>query len=125
MRTTLTLDDDVAALMQGASILVTKPGGLTIAEAALRSLPTVFFDPIPGAEFVNAKRMVDAGGAVISNGANETASIVVKLLRDDRSRQAMSLRANKLARPNAREEIARFVLDLVTPAKEMQRRMTA
>ncbi len=117
--------DDVAALMQGASILVTKPGGLTIAEAALCSLPTVFFDPIPGAEFVNAKRMVDAGGAVINNGAKETASIVVKLLRDERSRQAMSLRANKLARPNARQEIAQLVLDLVAPGKGMPHRMTA
>ena len=117
--------DDVAALMQAASILVTKPGGLTIAEAALCSLPTVFFDPIPGAEFVNAKRMVDAGAAVISKGANETASIVVELLRDEPSRRAMSLRASKLARPNARKEIAQVVLDLAAPAKEMPRRMTA
>src|SRR5713101_5637457 len=117
--------DDVAALMQATSILVTKPGGLTIAEAALCSLPTVFFDPIPGAEFVNARRMVDGGAAVISKGANETGSIVVKLLRDETSRRAMSLRANKLARPNARKEIAQLVLDLATPAKEMPRRMTA
>ena len=117
--------DDVPALMQAASILVTKPGGLTIAEAALCSLPIVFFDPIPGAEFVNARRMVDAGAALISKGANETASMVVKLLRDEPSRRAMSLRANKLARPNARKEIAQLVLDLATPAKEMPRRMTA
>jgi processive 1,2-diacylglycerol beta-glucosyltransferase len=117
--------NDVAALMQAASILVTKPGGLTIAEAALCSLPTVFFDPIPGAEFINARRMVDGGAAVISKGANETASTVVKLLRDEPSRRAMSLRANKLARPDARKEIAQLVLDLATPAKEMLRRMTA
>ena len=116
--------DDVASLMQAASILVTKPGGLTIAEAALCSLPTVFFDPIPGAEFVNAKRMVDAGAAVISNGANETASMVVRLLRDEPSRRAMSLRANKIARPTARKEIAQLVLDLAAPA-EMTHRMTA
>ena len=117
--------DDVAALMQTASILVTKPGGLTIAEAALCSLPTVFFDPIPGAEFVNARRMVDAGAAIISKGADETASMVVSMLRDEPARRALSLRASKLARPNARKEIAQLVLDLATPAKEMPRRMTA
>ncbi len=117
--------DDVAALMQATSILVTKPGGLTIAEAALCSLPTVFFDPIPGAEFVNARRMVDGGAAVISKGANETASMVLELLSNEPSRRAMSLRANKLARPSARKEIAQLVLDLATPAKEMPRRMTA
>jgi processive 1,2-diacylglycerol beta-glucosyltransferase len=117
--------DDVPALMQAAEILVTKPGGLTIAEAALYSLPTVFFDPIPGAEFVNARRMVDGGAAVISKGANETASMVGKLLRDEPSRRAMALRAKQIARPNARKEIARLVLNLATPAKEMPRRMTA
>lgn len=117
--------EDVATLMQTASILVTKPGGLTIAEAALCSLPTVFFDPIPGAEFVNAKRMVDVGAALISKGASETASMVVELLRNESSRRAMSFRASKLARPNARKEIAQVILDLATPAKEMPRRMTA
>src|SRR5438034_8440158 len=45
--------DDIAGLMHSASVLVTKPGGMTIAEAALCALPTVFFDPIPGAELVN------------------------------------------------------------------------
>jgi processive 1,2-diacylglycerol beta-glucosyltransferase len=117
--------DDIASLMQAASILVTKPGGLTIAEAALCSLPTVFFDPIPGAEFANAKRMLDAGAAVISNGANETASMVVELLSNGSSRGAMSLRASKMARPNARREIAQLVLDFAMPVKEMPRRMTA
>lgn len=117
--------DDVAALMQATSILVTKPGGLTIAEAALCSLPTIFFDPIPGAEFVNAKRMVAAGVAVISKGASETASMVVELLNNESSRRAMSLRANKIARPNARKEIAQLVLDLGAPPKQMPRRMTA
>ena len=116
--------DDVAALMRAASILVTKPGGLTIAEAALCSLPTVFFDPIPGAEFVNARRMVDAGAAVMSSSANETVSIVLKLLRDEHLRRTMSLSANRIARPNARREIAQLVLDMAAPAA-MPRRMTA
>ncbi len=117
--------EDVASLMQAAAILVTKPGGLTIAEAALCGLPTIFFDPIPGAEFVNAKRMVDAGAAIISKGASETASMVVKFLSNEPSSRAMSLKARTIARPNARKEIAQLILDLATPVKEMSRRMTA
>jgi len=117
--------DEVAALMQAASVLVTKPGGLTIAEAVLCSLPAVLFDPIPGAELVNAKRMVDAGAAVITDGASETARSVVSLLRDEPSRHAMSLRATGMARPAARREIARLALDLAAPARQTTRRMTA
>jgi processive 1,2-diacylglycerol beta-glucosyltransferase len=117
--------DDVAALMQAARLLVTKPGGLTISEAARCSLPLVLFDPIPGAEFVNAKRMVDAGAAVIANGTAEAAQAIVSLLRHDEATDAMALRSGRMARPNARREIVRVALDLLAPAKVATRRMTA
>ena len=117
--------DDVPALMQAARILVTKPGGLTISEAALCSLPVVFFDPIPGAEFVNARRMVDAGAAMMAQGPVETARVIISLLRDDESTDAMALRSKKMARPAARKEIARLAQTLVAPVKEATHRMTA
>ena len=117
--------DEVAGLMQTATLLVTKPGGLTISEAALCSLPVVFFDPIPGAEFVNARRMVDAGAAVIAQGPVETARVIVSLLQDNVSTEAMTLRSNKMARPTARRDIARLALSLLAPVKEEPRRMTA
>jgi processive 1,2-diacylglycerol beta-glucosyltransferase len=117
--------DEVAALMQAARILVTKPGGLTISEAALCSLPVVFFDPIPGAEFVNAKRMVDAGAAVVTQGPLETARAITSLLKDERSTEAMALRSQTMARPNARREIASRALALLEPFAAAPRRRTA
>src|SRR5207253_1398719 len=114
--------NEVAALMQAARILVTKPGGLTISEAALCSLPLVFFDPIPGAEFVNAKRMVDAGAAVVTQGPIETARAITSLLKDDKSIDAMALRSRAMARPNARKEITGLALDRLAPAAEATRR---
>ncbi len=117
--------DDVAALMQAATVLVTKPGGLTISEAALCSLPVVFFDPIPGAEFVNARRMVDAGAAMITRRPTETAQAVVSLLRDDEGIEGMALQSNKMARPAARREIACLALNLLASGNAATRRMTA
>lgn len=110
--------DEVTALMESASVLVTKPGGLTTAEASLCSLPMVFFDPIPGAEFVNAKRMVDAGAAVTTKGARETADAIILLLQDERLRQAMALRARAMAQPAARREIAQLALGLAARREE-------
>lgn len=117
--------NEVAALMQAARILVTKPGGLTISEAALCSLPVVFFDPIPGAEFVNARRMVDAGAAVVAQGPIETARAIISLLEDETSSDAMALRSQAMARPSARQSIASLALDLLAPAAEATRRRTA
>jgi processive 1,2-diacylglycerol beta-glucosyltransferase len=117
--------NEVAALMQAARILATKPGGLTIAEAALCSLPVVFFDPIPGAEFVNAKRMVDAGAAVVTQGPIETARAITSLLKDEKSTDAMALRSQTMARPHARREIASLALALLEPVVAATRRRTA
>ena len=117
--------EEVAALMQAACLLVTKPGGLTISEAARCSLPVIFFDPIPGAEFVNAKRMVDAGAALITRGPAETARAITSLLQDGESTDAMSFRSHTMARPNARREIASLALDLLAPEVEAMSQLTA
>jgi processive 1,2-diacylglycerol beta-glucosyltransferase len=116
--------DEVAPLMQAAAVLVTKPGGLTIAEAALCSLPTVFFDPIPGAELVNAKRMVDAGAALITKNARDTANSILALLHDERLLQALALKARGMARPAARTDIAQLALSLAGSPEQLEHKTT-
>jgi processive 1,2-diacylglycerol beta-glucosyltransferase len=125
--------DDVAALMQTASLLVTKPGGLTTAEAALCALPVVMFDAIPGPEQRNAARLVAAGAGIMTRGAEETAAQVVALLGDEHLRRRMSACAARRARPDATATIARLALDGIasnmttghTPAPRVIRRTTA
>jgi processive 1,2-diacylglycerol beta-glucosyltransferase len=102
--------ETVAALMQSASVLLTKPGGVTLAEAAECALPVVMFDRIPGPERLNAKRFADAGAGVMARGPRDAAAVAGFLLRDERVRAAMSLRARELARPRAASDIARIAL---------------
>jgi processive 1,2-diacylglycerol beta-glucosyltransferase len=117
---------DIAALMQVASVLVTKPGGLTIAEAALSTLPVVFFDAIPGPERRNASRVAGAGAAVIAGSPEKAAFAALSLLRDEDARQRMSERAKQLSSPDAAATIARLALDTAAvPLRQVAARMTA
>lgn len=102
--------ETVAALMQTADVLLTKPGGLTTAEAALCALPVVMFDAIPGPEQRNAARLAAAGAGVMPSGAQETAAATLSLLRDEHMRRRMSACAARLARPEAAAAIARLAL---------------
>jgi processive 1,2-diacylglycerol beta-glucosyltransferase len=111
--------------MRTASVLVTKPGGLTTAEAALCSLPVVMFDAIPGPERRNAARFAEAGAGIMTDGAKETASAVLSLLRDEHLRRRMSASAARLARPEAATEIARLALYNHSTAQRAARRTTA
>ena len=105
--------DQVAALMQISSILVTKPGGLTLSEAAACRVPLVLFDPIPGPEESNAARFIAAGAAIMTRGSAETAAAVLGLLEVGVSLREMSANIAKLACPEAAREIANFVLEKI------------
>ncbi len=102
--------DDVPALMQIASVLVTKPGGVTSAEAAVCGVPSVLFDPIPGPEEHNAARLARAGAGVPTHGAGETVAAVLELLADDARRAGMSAAMRELATPSAAATIAGLVI---------------
>ncbi len=102
--------DDVAALMQTASVLITKPGGVTTAEAAVCGLSVVMFDPIPGPEETNAARLAATGAGIITTNARETAAAAIALLDDEKSRRQMSACAAQRARPEAAATIVRFAL---------------
>jgi UDP-N-acetylglucosamine:LPS N-acetylglucosamine transferase len=69
--------------------------------------------------------MVDAGAALITQGPEETARVIVSLLQDDESMAAMAKRSNQMARPTARGEIACLALNLLTPQEAEAQRMTA
>jgi len=51
----LGLVDNMDELMSVADVMVTKPGGLSIAEALVKRLPMIFFSAIPGQEINNVK----------------------------------------------------------------------
>jgi processive 1,2-diacylglycerol beta-glucosyltransferase len=107
--------EDVAALMQAAAVLVTKPGGLTTAEAALSSLPSVFFDAIHGPEQRNAARFTEAGAAIIADSPPAAATAAFTLLRDPRARARMSESARRLSMPNPAAVIALLALKASAP----------
>jgi processive 1,2-diacylglycerol beta-glucosyltransferase len=105
--------DEIASLMRAASVLVTKPGGVTTSEAMACALPCVLFDAIPGPEQQNARRLVEAGAASETRGSRATADAALAVVRDDNLRARMSASAAQLARPDAASVIAHLALDAV------------
>jgi len=102
--------DQTAALMQVASLLITKPGGVTLAEAAECGLPVVMFDRIPGPEKLNAEHLEAARAGIASRTHLEAGVAAEQLLRDDGRRAFMSQQARRLARPDAARHIAQLAL---------------
>ncbi|HBH97311.1 MAG TPA: hypothetical protein DDX89_05960 [Candidatus Omnitrophica bacterium] len=108
--------ESVAALMSIACAIITKPGGLTTAEALAKAVPLFMSSPIPGQEVCNAKYLL-AHQAAIQLGTPETVGATVSefLRHPDRLGQ---LRANiaAIARPRSAFETARLLLELSNQA---------
>lgn len=98
--------DRVASLMRMSDCIVTKPGGITLAESLACRLPIFLFRPVPGQERNNAVYLKEQGTAFVSRTADELAAQIASLLGDPAKLQAARDRAAALGHPRAADEIA-------------------
>lgn len=102
---------EMSDFMSVATILLSKPGGMTTAEAVACGLPMMILDPIGGQEERNADVLLEAGAAVKCTEVTLVAHKLRRLLDDPERLKQMSRNARGLGRPNAAAEIARIVLE--------------
>ena len=102
--------DQVPLWMEACDVLMTKPGGLTCTEAAVKHVPLVLTAPIPGCETCNAAYFERLGLAKRAFAPAAAAKEAIKLLGNEVARQAMrnlqTIRVNALAA----DEIAGVIL---------------
>jgi processive 1,2-diacylglycerol beta-glucosyltransferase len=102
--------DNMPERMLSAEVLVTKPGGMTSAEALALGVPMVLLPPLPGQELYNRDFLVGAGAALAAEDGG-LCNLVTRLLTDPSRVAALRRRMAPLAHPRAADEIAAFVLN--------------
>ena len=102
---------EVSDFMAVASILLSKPGGMTTAEALARGLPMVILDPIGGQEERNSDVLLECGAALKCTELTLITHKLRLLLDDPEKLLRMSNNARTLGRPNAAADIARIVME--------------
>jgi processive 1,2-diacylglycerol beta-glucosyltransferase len=89
-----------------ATLVVTKPGGLTTSEALAMGLPMVVANPIPGQETRNATMLYEEGAAISGENPYTIGTRVVRLLASPARLVAMAKAARRLGRPRAAFDVA-------------------
>jgi len=102
--------ENIHELMDAADLVISKPGGLTMAEALAKGRPVMLMNPIPGQEQRNGEYLLEAGCAVRVFEAEEACWKIGVLLRDHARLATLSANARRLGRPEAAEEILADVL---------------
>lgn len=91
--------------MAAADILISKPGGLTTAEAMARGLPMCVVNPIPGQEERNSDHLLEAGVAIKCNNPPTLGWKILQLMRDPVRFAAMRAKARAFGKPYAGQTI--------------------
>jgi UDP-N-acetylglucosamine:LPS N-acetylglucosamine transferase len=102
--------DNVAELMRAADVVVTKAGGLTLAEAFASHAAVVVHDVLPGQETGNLAYVLQARAALYAPTPAVLTRIVADLCADPAMRADLADRGAQLARPDAARHIARNVV---------------
>ncbi len=103
--------DNVAELMCAADLLLTKAGGVTLAEAFCSGVPVVVHDVLPGQEAGNLEHVLAQQAVVYAPDPEALARIAQELIHDPSRRAALAERGARLARPQASREIVRGLLE--------------
>jgi processive 1,2-diacylglycerol beta-glucosyltransferase len=101
--------EDIPKLMSQADIIITKPGGLTIAEALVMELPLIFIGSIPGQETENARILESYGCAIDARNLKSLKDIIISLKAHPERLDSIRGNIKKIRKPNATEEICRYV----------------
>lgn len=110
--------DAVPKLMDLATLLVTKPGGLTSSEALAKGVPLVLVNPIPGQEAYNARFLLSQGAAVQAFSSDTVRQTVRDLLENPDQLAAFRRRSMELAHPSAALDIASLLFELADEQRE-------
>jgi processive 1,2-diacylglycerol beta-glucosyltransferase len=103
--------DLVEELMSAVEVIVTKPGGLTAAEALVKRLPMVLIDPLPGQEELNARFLSGRGAAIHADNYPAAAEAVENLLRDGDLRRRMLEAMDGIRKPESARDAARAIIN--------------
>jgi len=104
--------NNIEQLMESSDLIITKPGGITTAEALAKGLPMIIIKPIPGQEESNTQYLLERGVAIKVDEIKNLPKCILELLSDSARLNEMSQKARSISRPNSSRDIANLLLGL-------------
>lgn len=103
---------NIHELMRVSKLIISKPGGVTTAEALSMFLPMIIVKPIPGQEINNTNFLTHKGAAIKVDEPKEVCRVVDELLKHETKLIELKNNAAKISKPGASMDIAKLLLNL-------------
>jgi processive 1,2-diacylglycerol beta-glucosyltransferase len=102
----------VPLYMDACDVLLSKPGGISSTEAAVKNVPLVHTAPIPGCETLNAEFFSQRGMSILAPSEDEAAENAVRLAFDEGQKRRMLEAQRQYVDPCAADAVCREMLNI-------------
>lgn len=103
--------EHIDELFRITSCMITKPGGITLSEAAALHVPVVLYRPVPGQENENAMYFEEKGAAVVIRHEEDVFLKTKLLLQDDNKLKQMREAMKRIHQPHATDSIVDQIIE--------------
>ncbi len=100
---------NIEELMAVSDVLISKPGGITVSEAAAMGLPLIIVNPIPGQEEANTNWLTENGAALWALDSRQIIMKIMTLMKHPEKLKTLKKNARRIAEPKAAFKIARII----------------
>jgi 1,2-diacylglycerol 3-beta-galactosyltransferase len=104
--------------MTAASVLITKSGSNTLAEALVRGLPMILFEWVGGQEHRNPQYVEYSGAGAYCPRPDKVVNTLREWLGNAEHLKSLSDNARQISRPQAAFDVAKIVYDLAIELKQ-------
>lgn len=110
--------DNVDLMMDAASCIITKPGGITSSEALAKGLPMVMVNPIPGHEMRNAEFMMNNGLALYATKTFSLDEAIFSLFKHPDRVEKLRATIELYGKQNSSKQLCEFLKKKVEESKK-------
>lgn len=102
----------VPEFMALSAVMITKPGGMTAAEALSSGLPMIIYKPLPGQEEGNADYLISQKVAQIANTTEDLLLALTPYIEGEQVQQQKEM-VLRLSKPNAAADIVKHLVNFL------------
>jgi processive 1,2-diacylglycerol beta-glucosyltransferase len=103
--------NNIDKLMGASTVIITKPGGLTTAEALAKGLPIIILNPLPGQEAKNTHFLLEEGLALKVEDEESLPPLIKKLWANPALLSQIRDKNRSYGKPKSAQMTARLILD--------------
>jgi processive 1,2-diacylglycerol beta-glucosyltransferase len=96
-------------LMAVSDVIITKPGGSSIAELLNMELLPIFIAAIPGQEYQNARVLANYAVGSVANNIREIKDLILNLKNNPQRREELKQKIREIQKPFACQELASVI----------------